>query len=100
MGCVTGEDQHVIHFLGYILLQWGHLDMGRVSRDQYGEMFHGVQAFNQDLNKWDVSKVKNSQSMFNRAPVFRQRLCSAAWDVVKYKAISNQMFNGSQGDIC
>jgi surface protein len=46
-------------------------------------MFVGASAFNQDLSKWDVSKVTNMRYMFQTASAFNQDL--SKWDVSKVK---------------
>ena len=38
-------------------------------------MFYDTKAFNQPLNAWDVSNVKNMSYMFARAKAFNQDLC-------------------------
>merc|ERR1712032_1594844 len=42
-------------------------------------MFHDAEAFNQDLSKWDVSHVTDMGSMFFQAKAFNQDL--SKWDV-------------------
>ncbi|PHN95553.1 hypothetical protein CSC80_09575 [Maribacter sp. 6B07] len=42
-------------------------------------MFTGASAFNQDLNDWDVSKVTNMQTMFHSASVFDGNISN--WNV-------------------
>ena len=37
-------------------------------------MFYEAKAFNQPIEKWDVSKVKNMRSMFAGAEAFKQSL--------------------------
>ena len=38
------------------------------------QMFRGATSFNQPLDKWDVSKVKNMEGMFRGARSFNQPL--------------------------
>ena len=45
-------------------------------------MFYDASSFNQDLNKWDVSKVTNLYYTFNNATSFNQDLNN--WDVSSY----------------
>ena len=37
-------------------------------------MFRVAEAFNQPIEKWEVSKVKNMESMFREAKAFNQSL--------------------------
>merc|ERR1712196_447905 len=70
-------------------------DVSRVT--EMGSMFHDAKAFNQDLSHWDVSRVDNMQYMFNNASSFKHRLCGAAW--VNSKASKTNMFTDSSGSI-
>ena len=58
----------------------------------YG-MFKGAEKFNQPLEKWDVSKVKDMSCMFDGAKSFNQPIGN--WDVSK---VSNMygMFKGAE----
>merc|ERR1712032_338731 len=60
-------------------------------------MFDGAHSFNQDLSKWDVSRVTDMQQMFTEASAFQQTLCGAAW--VNSRASKIDMFYGSPGSI-
>ena len=42
-------------------------------------MFHGAESFNQPVNKWDVSNVKNMDRLFYKATSFNQPLNN--WNV-------------------
>ena len=46
-------------------------------------MFRYCEEFNQDLSKWDVSKVENMGSMFYSCGKFNKDL--SGWDVRKVK---------------
>merc|ERR1719201_3039828 len=61
-------------------------------------MFQNAVAFNQDISKWDVSKVTDMRSMLQNARAFKGKLCSAAWVYSKAKKV--HMFTGSPGEIC
>jgi len=50
------------------------------------QMFYQATAFNQDLSKWDVSKVTSMRYMFERATAFNQDL--SKWDVSKVTSMS------------
>ncbi|AJK51390.1 hypothetical protein MCCG_0421 [Mycoplasma capricolum subsp. capripneumoniae 87001] len=39
-------------------------------------MFHGAESFNQPLNNWDVSNIKNMRYMFKGATSFDQPIGS------------------------
>ena len=45
-------------------------------------MFHGANVFNQELEKWDVSRVTSMKEMFYGAQVFNQPLSS--WNTASY----------------
>merc|ERR1712032_191570 len=60
-------------------------------------MFNYAKSFNQDLSKWDVSRVTDMDSMFKGADSFQQTLCGAAW--VNSKATKIDMFDMSPGSI-
>ena len=67
-----------------------------VSRVIYmGAMFRCAKSFNQDLSKWDVSLVVDMQFMFYDASSFHQTLCGAAW--VNSKALKEGMLTLSPG---
>jgi len=53
-------------------------------------MFCSAESFNQPLNSWDVSKVKDMFSMFNGATSFNQPLNN--WDVSKVENMSGMFF--------
>merc|ERR1712032_1504197 len=69
-------------------------DVSRVTNMWY--MFYLASAFNQDLSKWDVSSVSDMKYMFNGAFAFNQDL--SKWDV---SAVSDMqfMFINSPGSI-
>ena len=60
-------------------------------------MFKEATSFNQDLSKWDVSRVTDMDYMFAGATAFKQSLCGEAW--VNSKATNNGMFDRSSGSI-
>merc|ERR1719201_1105437 len=60
-------------------------------------MFNRASAFNQDLSMWDVSAVTVMLSMFRDASAFKRELCGSAW--VQSKADKRDMFEGSPGSI-
>ena len=49
-------------------------------------MFHETKNFNQNINNWDISKVKNISSMFNRTERFNQPLNN--WNTSKVTYMS------------
>jgi surface protein len=55
-------------------------------------MFAYAKAFNQDIGRWNVSKVQTISSMFEGAMSFNQNISD--WD------ISNVTFNGSAFQDC
>ena len=60
-------------------------------------MFDNAKSFNQDLSKWDVSRVTEMDWMFSEAHLFQQTLCGAAW--VNSDASKIDMFEESPGSI-
>ena len=60
-------------------------------------MFMHAAAFNSDISKWDISRVKKMDYMFWGATSFRHNLCGAAW--VYSKASKKYLFAGSRGSI-
>ena len=56
------------------------------------EMFYGTESFNQNLNRWNVSKVKNMARMFCEAKKFNQDV--SMWKVQGVTDTVN-MFLGS-----
>jgi hypothetical protein len=56
-------------------------------------MFKNARNFNQPLNRWKLSKVINTESMFCKAIEFNQPLNS--WDVSKVEIMSH-MFDGTE----
>merc|ERR1712032_164844 len=58
-----------------------------------GYMFADTSAFNQDLSKWDVSAVSNMGYMFNGASAFNQDL--SKWDVSAVIHMRNMFFHAS-----
>ena len=65
-------------------------DVSKVEDMTY--MFRGAESFNQDISGWDVSKVKDMEGMFERASSFNQDI--SGWDVSKVKDMS-YMFDGA-----
>ena len=61
------------------------------------DMFLDASSFNGDLEKWDVSNVKDMSGMFSGANFFKRKLCGAAW--VHSNAKKTSMFAGSSGSI-
>jgi surface protein len=59
-------------------------------------MFYGASAFNQDLSKWDVSKVTVMASMFYGASAFNQDL--SKWDVSKVTTMASMFYGASAFD--
>ena len=70
-------------------------DVSRVTN--MGEMSLQLTSFNGDLPNWDVSRVTNMEEMFTRASSFKQTLCGA-W--LTSTADKDRMFDGSSGRIC
>ena len=60
-------------------------------------MFQDAAAFNQDISGWDVSAVANMAGMFYGASAFERKLCGTAW--VESKAVKTDMFVDSPGSI-
>ena len=56
-------------------------------------MFEGAEAFNQPLEKWDVSHVTDMADMFKGASSFNQSL--EKWDVLNVRNMS-EMFDGAE----
>merc|ERR1712139_688068 len=56
-------------------------------------MFSGARNFNQDISKWDVSKVTKMTSMFFEATNFNQDI--SKWDVSKVTRMMS-MFSGAK----
>ena len=76
----------------------GDLSKWDVSRlKDMTHMFYNAYSFNGDLSKWDVSSVKHMDAMFCNAAFFEQNICGAAW--VYSKASKVDMFAGSSGSI-
>ena len=59
-------------------------------------VFMGAKAFNQDISKWDVSKVTNTLNMFTSATSFNQIWCYEDFKLWKGKTVPAD-FAGSQG---
>jgi surface protein len=57
------------------------------------DMFHGANAFNQDISGWDVSNVENMEGMFDKAELFNANI--GTWNV---SSVSNMagMFQGAE----
>merc|ERR1712032_991634 len=70
-------------------------DVSKVTR--MGGMFNDASAFNQNLSNWNVGKVTDMKKMFKKTKSFKQVLCGAAW--VNSKADQHDMFSGSPGYI-
>ena len=62
-----------------------------------GAMFRNAKNFNQDLSNWDVSRVDDMGDMFEGANNFKQTLCGGAW--VYSDASKDNMFAHSLGSI-
>ena len=60
-------------------------------------MLSAATAFNNDISKWDVSRVTAMDHMFRDAASFKRKLCGAAW--VYSTASKDGMFEGSPGSI-
>ena len=60
------------------------------------EMFWNAEAFNQPLNKWNVSKVKYTYAMFAGARSFNQPLNK--WNVSNVKITSSMFWNATSFD--
>merc|ERR1712193_274871 len=61
-------------------------------------MFFGAEAFNQDLSKWDVSKVTDMASMFFGADDFNQDL--SKWDVSKVTNMRGMFYDAKAFNKC
>ena len=59
-------------------------------------VFYQAYAFNQDISKWDVSKVTNTLDMFNTASSFNRTWCSEDFKIWEGKTVPAD-FAGSQG---
>ena len=55
-------------------------------------MFCDCESFNQPLNKWNVSKVKNMANLFRNCKIFKQDLND--WNVVDTTQMS-RIFHGA-----
>ena len=60
-------------------------------------MFSTAISFNQDLSKWDVSRVADMKGMFVSTSSFKQTLCGVTW--VNSNASKVDMFTYSRGSI-
>ena len=70
-------------------------DVSKVTYMWY--MFARASVFSHDLSKWDVSAVKDMEKMFFHASAFNHKLCGDAW--VQSKADKTEMFYESPGSI-
>ncbi len=57
------------------------------------DMFHGANAFNQDISGWDVSNVENMKGMFDKAELFNANI--GTWNVSSVSNMAN-MFAGAE----
>jgi surface protein len=55
-------------------------------------LFAGCEAFDQDLNEWDVRSVTTTSSMFDGAVVFKQNI--GGWQLYRVQNM-NAMFRGA-----
>ncbi|WGD32835.1 hypothetical protein Mccp14020TZ_03410 [Mycoplasma capricolum subsp. capripneumoniae] len=53
-------------------------------------MFFGATSFNQDISKWDVSKVKTMNGMFKKAKKFNQPIGS--WNTSNVTDMSGMLY--------
>ena len=59
-----------------------------------------VQSFNQDIGRWDVSKVPSMKDMFNEASSFNQDL--SAWDIQNVQDFESMFYGANlfNRDLC
>lgn len=67
-------------------------DMSSMFSQSGGTVKNNSNYFNQDISKWDVSKVKTMEYMFMQNTAFNQNISS--WDVSSVKNMVG-MFNGA-----
>ncbi|ADK69174.1 variable surface protein A [Mycoplasma mycoides subsp. mycoides] len=80
-----------IWFNSSSILEW---DTSNVT--DMGEMFGRTGSFNQDLSKWDVSKVKNFKKMFYNAKKYNNNDKPLKWnDKLKSAVNMEDMFQGA-----
>ena len=68
-------------------------DNTKLSGGGLNDMFYEATSFNQPLNNWNVSKVKNMDHMFYEATSFNQPLNN--WNVSKVKDMVFMFYNAS-----